>query len=69
VADVRAVLDRVRAADPDEPLWSGVTSIDDGGSAVTVHFAAGEDPALRRAGAIEVACLLYEPDGRDHDTR
>jgi peptide/nickel transport system ATP-binding protein len=62
VPDVRAVLDRVRAADPHEPLWSGVTSIDDDESAVTVHFTAGEDPALRHAGGVEVACLLYGAD-------
>jgi peptide/nickel transport system ATP-binding protein len=69
VTDVRSVLDRVRAADPDEPFWRGVTSIDDDGSAVTVHFAAGEDPALRTSGGVEVACLLYEPEGQGQDTR
>ncbi len=60
VADVRGVLDRLRAADRDEPMWRGVREIDDDGSAVTVHFKPGEDPALRRAEGAEVACLLYD---------
>jgi hypothetical protein len=34
----------------------------EGGVALTFH--GGEDPALRRAGGVEVACVLYG-DGRD----
>ena len=60
VADVRGVLDRLRAADRDEPMWRGVHHIDDDGSTVTVHFTQGEDPALRRAEGADVACLLYD---------
>jgi peptide/nickel transport system ATP-binding protein len=40
-------------------LWSGVTSIDDEGSGVTVHFQEAEAPALRRVGGVDVACVLY----------
>jgi oligopeptide/dipeptide ABC transporter ATP-binding protein len=60
-AAVREVLDRIRSEDRDEPLWSGVTSIEDTGSGVTVHFEPAPAPALRRAGGVDVACVLY-PD-------
>ncbi|HET7430504.1 MAG TPA: ABC transporter ATP-binding protein [Nocardioides sp.] len=58
---VRAILDRIRAEVPSDPLWSGVTSIDDEGSGVTVRFQEAEAPALRRVGGVDVACVLY-PD-------
>jgi peptide/nickel transport system ATP-binding protein len=58
---VRAILDGIRSEDAAEPLWSGVTSIEDSASGVTVHFQPAESPALRRAGGVEVACVLY-PD-------
>ena len=46
-AAVRAILDRMRAEDTDEPLWSGVTSIEDA--------RIGRDRALR-AGAVARRC-------------
>jgi oligopeptide/dipeptide ABC transporter ATP-binding protein len=60
-APVRQVLDRIRAENPEEPMWSGVTSVEDTGSGVTVHFQPAPSPALRRTGGVEVACVLY-PD-------
>ena len=42
--DVRALLDRMRAEDPDEPLWKGVDAIDDDGDGVRVDFHAGRRP-------------------------
>jgi peptide/nickel transport system ATP-binding protein len=65
-AQVRAILDRMKAEDPSEPLWSGVTSIEDSASGVTVHFEPAPAPALRRAGGVEVACVLY-PEGSDQE--
>ena len=62
-AAVRAILDRMKAEDTAEPLWSGVTSIQDSGSGVTVHFEPAPSPALRRAGGVEVACVLYPNEG------
>ena len=62
-AAVRAILDRMKAEDPAEPLWSGVTAIDDAGSGVTVHFEPAPGPALRRVGDVDVACVLYPPSG------
>jgi peptide/nickel transport system ATP-binding protein len=60
--EVRALLDRIRAENPDEPLWSGVRDIEDAGNAVEVKFEPADAPALRRAGGVEVACILYPPE-------
>ena len=62
-ADVRAILDRMKAEDPDEPLWSGVTAIQDSGPGVDVVFEPAPSPTLRRAGRAEVACVLYPEEG------
>jgi peptide/nickel transport system ATP-binding protein len=58
-ADVAALVERLRGASPDEPLWRGVRRVetDDGG--VTVEFHQGEDPRLRPADGVDVACHLY----------
>jgi peptide/nickel transport system ATP-binding protein len=66
-AEVRAILDRMRTEDTSEPLWSGVTSIEDAGSGVTVQFEPAPPPALRRAGGVEVACVLYPESGAGED--
>ncbi|WP_211318690.1 ABC transporter ATP-binding protein [Nocardioides silvaticus] len=55
----RAFLDRVRSEAPDDPMWRGVDMIEDEGSGVRVRFHEGVDPALRRSGGVEVACVLY----------
>jgi len=64
-AEVRAILDGMKREDPHEPLWSGVQSVDDSGSGVTVSFEPAPSPALRRAGGVQVACVLYpeSPEG------
>jgi peptide/nickel transport system ATP-binding protein len=62
-ADARALLDRIRAENPDEPLWAGVESMEESSSGVTVRFHEHEDPALRSAGPVEVACVLYPDEG------
>jgi len=59
---VRAILDRIRAENPHEPLWQGVKSIEDTAAGLRLHLRGGTGPALRRAGGVEVACVLYPPD-------
>lgn len=64
-AGVRAILDRIRDEAPDEPLWRGVEAIEDDGQGVRIDFHPGTDPRLRRAGAVEVACVLYPEESAD----
>ena len=66
-AAVRAILDGIRAEDPHEPLWSGVTSVEDSAKGVTVHFEPAEFPRLRKAGPVDVACVLYPDTDAAHD--
>jgi oligopeptide/dipeptide ABC transporter ATP-binding protein len=56
---VRQILDRIKAEDPSEPLWSGVEAVDPEGSGVRVRFRPAGPPPLRRAGEVDVACVLY----------
>lgn len=60
--EVRALLDRIRSEDADEPMWSGVTDIVPDGNGVEVRFQPADSPQLRRAGGVEVACVLYPED-------
>ena len=62
--EVRALLDRIKAENPDEPLWTGVRDIEPAGNGVEVQFQPADSPALRRAGGVDVACVLYpaEPE-------
>ncbi|MDN5894466.1 MAG: ABC transporter ATP-binding protein [Nocardioides sp.] len=60
-AELRDLLDRIRAEDPDEPLWRGVDEVVDTPDGVEVAFHDSVDPALRRSGNVDVACVLY-PD-------
>jgi oligopeptide/dipeptide ABC transporter ATP-binding protein len=57
--EVRSLLDRIRSENPDEPLWSGVTAIEPAGNGVEVQFEPADAPRLRRAGGVDVACVLY----------
>jgi oligopeptide/dipeptide ABC transporter ATP-binding protein len=58
-ADVERVLDTIQSDDPAEPLWKGVRDRRITDSGVEIHFHEGEDPKLRPAGSVEVACHLY----------
>jgi peptide/nickel transport system ATP-binding protein len=68
-AGTRALLDRIRAENPDEPFWRGVAALEEDSGGVRVEFAAPTDPALRPAGEVEVACVLYPDDGADAGRR
>jgi peptide/nickel transport system ATP-binding protein len=58
-AEVRSLLEQVRAEDPAEPFWQGVADIGIDANEVVVRFHDGVDPRLRAAGGAEVACVLY----------
>ena len=64
--EVRALLDRIKAENPDEPMWTGVRGIQDAGNAVEVQFEPADAPALRRSGPVDVACVLY-PDEQSRE--
>jgi peptide/nickel transport system ATP-binding protein len=58
------LLERMRSENPGEPMWQGVDAIEAVGSDVELRFHQHVDPALRPAGDVEVACVLYPgPDG------
>jgi peptide/nickel transport system ATP-binding protein len=65
---VRALLDRIRREDPDEPLWNGVDSIEPEGNGVTITFREAGSPPLRRVGGVEVPCVLYPDEGETSST-
>jgi oligopeptide/dipeptide ABC transporter ATP-binding protein len=60
---VQDILNRIKGEDPEEPLWRGVRSMEPEGAGVTVHFREADSPALRRAGNVDVACVLYPDEG------
>ena len=51
-AAVTALLERSRADNPDDPFWSGVSSIAVERGAVVIGFQDGVDPALRSVGEV-----------------
>jgi peptide/nickel transport system ATP-binding protein len=62
--DVRSFLERIRAEDPDEPLWSGVDDLRALGDHVAVDFHEPLEPLLRRVDEVDVACHLHDPEAR-----
>ncbi len=55
----RDVLEQIRKEDPEEPFWRGVGNIEVAKDGVRLEFLDGVDPALRRAGGVDVACVLH----------
>jgi len=64
---VHRILDAIREGNPDEPFWHGVEALDEQADGLHVRFRPGEDPRLRRAGGVDVACVLYPADGAGAD--
>ena len=61
-AEVRAILDGARAADPAEPFWTGVRELRDVDGRVEVDFQEPVEPRLLPAGSVEVECHLYDEE-------
>jgi peptide/nickel transport system ATP-binding protein len=55
-----AMLEKIRAEEPDEPLWKGVNSMTAEANGVRVEFEPGIDPVLYETGGSRAACLLYK---------
>ncbi|HWK28797.1 MAG TPA: oligopeptide/dipeptide ABC transporter ATP-binding protein [Solirubrobacter sp.] len=60
--DLLGLLEKVRAEDPDEPLWRGVRELRAESGGVHVSFEPGIDPVLYETDAARAACLLYRPE-------
>jgi peptide/nickel transport system ATP-binding protein len=61
-AKVLDVLRRARAADPDEPFWTGVREVSGSGDQVDVEWHDPVAPRLLPADEVEVECHLYDED-------
>jgi oligopeptide/dipeptide ABC transporter ATP-binding protein len=57
--EVVALLDRIRAEDPEEPFWRGVDRLEASGTHVALDFQAPQDPRLQPVDDVSVACHLY----------
>ncbi len=57
--ELLALLERIRAEETDEPLWTGVQELRAEANGVHVRFAEGIDPVLYETGGAQAACLLY----------
>jgi peptide/nickel transport system ATP-binding protein len=65
--DVVALLQRIRAEDPEEPFWRGIERLEAVGSRTEIDFHAPVEPRLEPVGEVEVACHLYgvaPPEGQ-----
>ena len=58
--ELLAMLERIRAEEPDEPLWKGVKAMTAEAHGVRVTFEPGIDPPLYETDGSRAACLLYK---------
>ena len=57
--DLLAILERVRADEPDEPFWKGVRAMHAGADALEIEWNEPREPRLVASGPVEVECHLY----------
>ncbi|HEY7604351.1 MAG TPA: ABC transporter ATP-binding protein [Gaiellaceae bacterium] len=57
--DLLAILERVRADDPDDPFWKGVRAMHPGADALEIEWNEPREPRLVPSGPVEVECHLY----------
>jgi peptide/nickel transport system ATP-binding protein len=60
--DLLRILEQARAADPDEPFWTGVASMRGGADAIEIVWNEPREPRLVPAGRVEVECHLYDDE-------
>ena len=63
-ADVMALIDAMRAAAPDDPLWRGVAETETVGDGVRVRFWESFEPRPLDVGEAVVRCHLHDPEAR-----
>jgi oligopeptide/dipeptide ABC transporter ATP-binding protein len=61
-SDVKGVLDAMRADEPEDPFWKGVTALEVEPGGVRVRFHEGLVPRDVEAGASCVRCHLHDPE-------
>lgn len=60
--DLLAVLERVRADDPEEPFWTGVRRMSAAANHVELEWFEPIEPRLLPSGTVEVECHLYDDE-------
>ena len=58
--EIVALLERIRAEDPQEPFWRGVKRLEAEGTHVALDFHEPREPRLEPAGHVDVSCHLYD---------
>jgi peptide/nickel transport system ATP-binding protein len=59
VAEIYAMFTKIKDENPGEPLWLGVTKMEQTPTGVRFEFAEPAEVALHPAGRSEVSCVLY----------
>lgn len=59
--EAAALLDDIKASDPDEPFWRGVSAAERQPDGVELAFNDPVDPQLLTKGPVKVACHLHDP--------
>jgi peptide/nickel transport system ATP-binding protein len=57
--EIVALLERIRAENPEEPFWRGVERLEPTGTKMELDFHVPEEPKLERVDEVDVACHLY----------
>jgi peptide/nickel transport system ATP-binding protein len=57
-----ALIEQIRAEDPDEPFWSGVRRLEASDRHVEIEWWEPVDPRLLPTGSVEVECHLYDEE-------
>ena len=60
--DALGVIEKMRAAAPDDPFWKGVAAVEAEAEAVRIEFLEGLEPRHLEVSGIEVECHLHDPE-------
>jgi len=59
-AEIVALLERIRAEDPEEPFWRGIERLEAADTTLELDFHVPQEPQLARVGEVDVSCHLYD---------